>query len=64
MQMTYRIEHSLGLDAANRQMRAEGQTTWVERETALAAPTLRELYPLCAELPGIDPFLCGCSRCC
>lgn len=63
MTMTYRIAHSAGMDAANRQMRAAGRTAWNERDAALAAATLRECLPLCAEYPGIEPGFCGCRMC-
>ena len=61
--MTYRIAHSLGADAANRQMRQEGRTVWNEEDYNLAAATLNKYFPLCVEHPGIDPQICGCARC-
>lgn len=64
MKMTYRIAHSAGMDAANQQMRTAGRTRWSKEDAAIGAATLRQLFPLCAELPGIEPELCGCGRCC
>ncbi len=64
MKMTYRIAHSAGMDAANRQMRAAGRTAWNQEDAALAAATLRKCFPLCAEHPGIGPERCGCEKCC
>ncbi len=63
MTMTYRIAHSLGTDAANNQMRAAGRTAWSQEDAALAAATLRKVFPLCVELPGVEPELCGCTKC-
>lgn len=48
--MTYRIAHSLGTDAANRQMRQDGRTKWNEEDLNLAADTHRKHFPLCFEL--------------
>ena len=62
MRMTCQIAHSLGLDAANRQMRQNGRTGWNEDDTELAAHTLNLRFPLCMELPGIRPEMCGCAR--
>jgi len=39
MRMTYSIALSLGLDAANRQMRQAGRTVWNEDDAGLAART-------------------------
>ncbi len=63
MRMTYRIAYSLGLDAANRQMSQDGRTAWNEEDAALASHTLNTHLPLCNELPGINPAVCGCSQC-
>ena len=63
MRVTYRIAHSLGLDAANQQMRAANRSAWNEQDAALAASTLNRFFPLCMELPGVTPELCGCVRC-
>ena len=63
MRMTYSIAYSLGLDAANRQMRTAGRTTWNEEDADLAASTLNSHFPLCAQLPGIEPEQCGCTSC-
>jgi hypothetical protein len=63
MRMTYQIAHSAGIDAANKQMRLAGRTAWNEEDAALAANTFNQLYPLCAEHPGVEPQLCGCVRC-
>ena len=60
--MTYRIAYSLGLDAANQQMRAANRSAWNEGDAALAASTLNRYFPLCAELPGVAPEACGCIR--
>ena len=64
MRLTYGIAYSLGLDAANRQMRKAGRTTWNEQDAQLASATLDRHFPLCAEIPGIDPEVCGCGSCC
>ena len=63
MKMTYRIAHSIGNDAANRQMQKNGRTVWSEDDYNLAAAVLKRQLPLCAELPGIEPERCGCSKC-
>ena len=63
MKMTYRIAHALGSDAANRQMKEAGRTGWNEEDYILAAATLSRLLPLCMQVPGIEPELCGCSAC-
>ena len=62
MIMTYRIAHSAGMDAANRQMRAAGRTAWNEEDAALAAAILHKCFPPCAEHPGLEPELCGCEN--
>ena len=62
--MTYRIAYSLGLDAANRRMRQAGRISWNEEDAELAAATLNRYFPLCAEVPGIEPGVCGCETCC
>lgn len=64
MRMTYGIAYSLGLDAANRQMRLAGRIAWNEEDAHLAAATLDRHFPLCAEVPGICPDVCGCAACC
>ncbi len=64
MRMTYQIAYSLGLDAADRQMRKAGRTVWIEQDAQLAAATLNQYFPLCAEVPGICPEVCGCAACC
>ena len=53
--MTYRIAHSLGLNAANRQMSQAGRIAWNEEDAALASHTLNTYFPLCNELPGDQP---------
>ena len=63
MKMTYRIAHSIGTDAADRQMRAAGRIAWNEEDAELATATLKELFPPCLEHPEVDPLLCGCERC-
>ncbi|MGI4757764.1 MAG: hypothetical protein ACRYGF_13045 [Janthinobacterium lividum] len=63
MMMTYRIAHSIGTDAASRQMQKNGRTVWSQDDYNLAAAVLNKNFPLCAELPGIEPERCGCSRC-
>ncbi len=63
MKMTYRIAHSIGTDTANRQMRQDGRTAWNEEDFCLAADTLRKHFPLCFEVAGIDPRICGCTQC-
>ena len=64
MRMNYRIAYSLGLDAANRQMSQAGRTAWNEDDAALASHTLNTYFPLCNELPGINPAACGCTEAC
>ena len=61
--MTHRIAFSLGMDAANQQMRAANRSAWNERDAALAASTLNRYFPLCMELPGVAPDVCGCIHC-
>ena len=63
MRMNSRIAYSLGLDAANRQMSQAGRTAWNEEDAALASRTLNTYFPLCNELPGINPAACGCTGC-
>ncbi|MGI4756061.1 MAG: hypothetical protein ACRYGF_04340 [Janthinobacterium lividum] len=63
MKMTYRIAHSIGVDAANQQMRDQGRTVWSEDDYNLAAAVLNRHLPLCAELPAIEPERCGCTQC-
>ena len=63
MRMTYGIAYSLGLDAANRQMQQAGRRAWNEEDAELAAATLNRHFPLCAEVPGIGPEICGCRLC-
>ncbi len=63
MRMTYGIAYSLGLDAANRQMQQAGRRAWNEEDAELAAATLNRHFPLCAEVPGIRPEICGCRLC-
>ncbi|MGI4756939.1 MAG: hypothetical protein ACRYGF_08825 [Janthinobacterium lividum] len=63
MKMTYRIAHLLGMDAANQQMQKNGRTVWSKEDYNLAAAALNRHFPLCAELPGIEPERCGCSKC-
>jgi len=63
MKMTYRIAHSLGMDAANQQMRDNGRAVWNEDDYNLAAKTLNKHFPRCAEVPGVEPQLCGCGTC-
>ena len=63
MRMTYGIAYSLGLDAANRQMQQAGRIAWNEEDAELAAATLNRHFPLCAEVPGIRPEICGCRLC-
>ena len=63
MRMTYRIAYSLGLDAANQQMRAANRSAWNDGDAALAASTLNRYFPLCAEVPDVAPETCGCIRC-
>ena len=63
VRMTYRIAHTLGWDAADRQMQSAGCNAWNEDDAELAAATLNRHLPHCAELPDIDPVLCGCGAC-
>ena len=63
MRMTYKIAYSIGLDAANRQMHSAGRTAWNEGDATLAARTLNQHFPLCAEHPGVQPEVCGCAAC-
>ena len=63
MKMTYSLAHAIGTDAANRQMRASGRSAWNEEDYDLAARTFNDCFPPCAQLPGIEPGLCGCKAC-
>ena len=63
MKMTYRLAHAIGADTANRQMRASGRAAWNEEDYDLAARTFNDCFPRCAQLPGIEPGLCGCKAC-
>ncbi len=63
MKMTYRIAHSLGMDAANRQMRQHDRTVCNIDDYNFAAETLNRHFPLCMEHSGIKPQLCGCAGC-
>lgn len=62
--MTYPIAHSIGLDAANRQMCSAGRSACDEDDANLAATLLNRYFPLCAGHPGISPEACGCGKCC
>ncbi len=62
--MTHQTAYSLGLDAANDQMRQAGRIAWNEDDAELAAHTINLHFPLCMDLPGIRPELCGCAKCC
>lgn len=64
MKMTYSLAHAIGADAANRQMLACGRPAWNEEDFDLASRTLRNCFPLCAQVPGIEPGRCGCKACC
>lgn len=51
MRMTYAIAYSLGLEAANPQMRQAGRIDWNEEDAKLAAATLHHsLSALCRDV--------------
>lgn len=60
MVMTFKIAHSIGMDAANKSMRAAGRNVWNEEDANVAASVSYELFPPCAE-GFVD--VCECSRC-
>ena|GEM_PF-4105729 len=47
VEMTYRIANAAARDAANRQMRAAGRTSWSHKDYNLACCTLDRLFPEC-----------------
>lgn len=51
MDMTYKIAHSAGMDAADRQMKAAGRTAWNEDDAQLAADVFGRLWPMDKDLP-------------
>jgi hypothetical protein len=60
MTMNFKLAHSAGMDAANRQMISEGRTVWNSDDYKLAASTSYELFPPCAE--GFFD-VCECKSC-
>ncbi len=63
MRMTHSIAYSLGLDAANRQMRTARRRTWNEEDAEPCRIYAQPHFPLCAQLPGIEPERCGRASC-
>ena len=63
MQLTHRIAHALGWHAPDEQMTRDGRTSWNEADAQLAATTLRQHFPLCQELAGIETNQRGCTKC-
>ena len=59
MTMNGKVAYSLGMDAANKQMRADGRTEWNEEDYNLGARTQYEAFPPCAE-GFVD--VCKCSK--
>ncbi len=52
MRMTHQTAYSLGLDAANDQMRQAGRIAWNEDDAELAAHTMNLHFPLCGRARG------------
>ena len=46
MRMTYELAFAISTDAANRNMREHGRTTWNEDDRNLAAKKFNELWPI------------------
>lgn len=59
----YRLAHAAGRDAANRQMREAGRTTWSEDDYALATRTMLQLQISTAETrPRLNPAAVSLGR--
>jgi hypothetical protein len=45
IKLTYQLAHAAGMDAANRNMHANGRQVWNEEDYSIAAATLNGLLP-------------------
>jgi hypothetical protein len=61
--MSKEVAYCLGVDYANRQMRAADRKKWSAEDYNLAVETQNRFWPLCCEFPFIDPSMCGCKNC-